>query len=244
MKLTVIGSSSAGNCYIFETESEALILEAGMSIKKVKEALGFNTSKVVGCLVTHEHGDHSKHAKGIMQAGITVYASNGTIKAIGATHRTQVLLPEVKVQIGGFSVIPFPVEHDVNEPFGFLLYHPEMGSVLFATDTCYLKYTFTGLNNILIEANYALDILDAQVVRGSVHVAQRNRVLTSHMDIETCKGVLRANDLSAVNNIVLIHLSSGNSDPKRFTKEVKELTGKNVHIATPGLNINFDKTPF
>lgn len=244
MNLRVLGSSSAGNCYIFENETEALILEAGISAKRVKIALGFNLSKVVGCLISHEHGDHAKYAHDFGLMGITAYASAGTIEAIGSTHRTHVLKPKVKHKIGNFTVIPFPVEHDVREPFGYLIYHPEMGNVLFATDTYFLQYTFAGLNNILIEANYALDILNEKVSRGSVHIAQRQRVLTSHMDIETCKDVLKANDLSAVNNIVLIHLSDSNSDAARFKREVKELTGKRVHIAEPDLTIPFNKTPF
>lgn len=244
MNLKILGSSSAGNCYIFENETEVLILEAGISAKRVKIALGFNLTKVVGCLITHEHGDHAKHAHELGKAGITCYASAGTIKAIGETHRTQVLKPKVKTKIGGFTVLPFDVEHDVAEPFGFIIYHPEMGNTLFATDTYFLKYTFKSLNNILIEANYALDIVDDRVAKGSVHIAQRNRVLNSHMDIDTCKGVLKANDLSAVNNIVLIHLSDRNSDAARFKREVKELTGKRVHIAEPDLVIPFNKTPF
>jgi phosphoribosyl 1,2-cyclic phosphodiesterase len=244
MNLKILGSSSAGNCYIFENETEALILEAGISAKRVKIALGFNLSKVVGCLISHEHGDHAKYAHDFGLMGITAYASKGTIEAIGSTHRTHVLKPKVKHKIGGFTVLPFPVEHDVREPFGYLVYHTEMGYVLFATDTYFLQYTFAGLNNILIEANYALDILNEKVSRGSVHIAQRQRVLTSHMDIETCKEVLKANDLSAVNNIVLIHLSDSNSDAARFKREVKELTGKRVHIAEPDLVIPFNKTPF
>lgn len=244
MNLNILGSSSSGNCYIFENETEALILEAGITAKRVKMALGFNLSKVVGCLISHEHGDHAKHAHELGKLGITAYASAGTIEAIGSTYRTHVLKPKVKHLIGGFTVLPFPVEHDVREPFGYLIHHPDMGNVLFATDTYFLQYTFAGLNNILIEANYALDILDEKVAKGSVHIAQRQRVLTSHMDIETCKEVLKANDLSTVNNIVLIHLSDSNSDAARFKREVKELTGKRVHIAEPDLVIPFNKTPF
>lgn len=244
MLLKILGSSSAGNCYIFDGGTQALILEAGITPKRVKLALGFDLSKVVGCLISHEHGDHARFATEYGKLGFPLFASGGTVRALGASHRTVVLRPEVSVKIGEFTVLPFPVEHDVAEPFGFLIHHEEMGNVLFATDTYYLRYRFRGLSNILIEANYAQDILDERVLRGSIHLAQRNRVLTSHMDIETCKEVLRANDLSQVNNIVLIHLSDGNSDAGRFKREVEELTGKQVHIAEPNLEIPFNKTPF
>jgi ribonuclease BN (tRNA processing enzyme) len=70
-------------------------------------------------------------------------------------------------------------------------------------------------------------------------------VIESHMSLSTCKDLLKANDLSQVNNIVLIHLSDGNSDAKRFEAEVQEVTGKTVHVANAGLVIeNFNKQPF
>lgn len=56
--------------------------------------------------------------------------------------------------------------------------------------------------------------------------------------------MLAANDLSQVNNIVLIHLSDSNSDEKQFQKEVSELTRKNVTVASNGIEIQFNKTPF
>ena len=61
MKLKVLGSNSAGNCYILENDKEALIVEAGIDFRNVKKALGFNLSKVSGAIITHQHGDHSKY---------------------------------------------------------------------------------------------------------------------------------------------------------------------------------------
>jgi DNA/RNA-binding domain of Phe-tRNA-synthetase-like protein len=57
--------------------------------------------------------------------------------------------------------------------------------------------------------------------------------------------MLKANNLSQVNNIVLIHLSDGNSDAEDFQKQVTELTGKTVYVADAGMIIdNFNKKPF
>ena len=61
MKLVVLGSSSSGNCYVLDAGNEALILEAGIRLNEVKKVLGFNIRKVVGCLITHQHGDHAKY---------------------------------------------------------------------------------------------------------------------------------------------------------------------------------------
>ena len=64
------------------------------------------------------------------------------------------------------------------------------------------------------------------------------------MDLATFKDILKANDISKVNNIVLIHLSDDNSDAARFEKEIRDLTGKNVHVADEGMEIDFNVTPF
>ncbi|HXS59018.1 MAG TPA: MBL fold metallo-hydrolase, partial [Hanamia sp.] len=78
MILKVLGSSSAGNCYLLENEKETLIIEAGLRFDEIKRGLKYNLRKVCGCLVSHEHGDHCKGAKDMLNAGITIFASEGT----------------------------------------------------------------------------------------------------------------------------------------------------------------------
>lgn len=242
MKLKVLGSNSNGNCYILENENEALIIECGISFTEIKKALDFNISKVVGCLITHEHKDHSKFASDISKASIDIYASKGTSEAMGVkTH----LMEAGKVQaIGNFKVLAFDVMHDCAEPFGFLINHSETGNVLFATDTYYLPNTFNNLSNVIIECNYCIDILDKNIENGRIAGFLRDRTVESHMSYQTCKEALLANDLSKVNNIVLIHLSDSNSNAKEFQEGIYNATGKNVHVADKGLELEFNKTPF
>jgi phosphoribosyl 1,2-cyclic phosphodiesterase len=247
MTLKILNSSSAGNCYIFDSGKEALVVEAGVPFTEVKKALNFDISRIVGVLLSHEHADHAGHVKGFLRARIPVYASCGTIVAIeGCVSRPKmnILLHKEPQRIGSFAVMPFDVQHDAAEPFGFLLYHPDMGGVLFATDTYYMRYTAPGLSNILIECNYRQDILDENTRNGSLSAAQRKRTIMSHMSYETCLEALLANDLKAVNNIVLIHLSDANSNADEFRQGVASATGKTVHVAQKGMEIAFNKTPF
>lgn len=75
--------------------------------------------------------------------------------------------------------------------------------------------------------------------------ALRDRTMKSHMEFDTCKETLLANDLSAVNHIVLIHLSDGNSNADDFKQGIQLATAKTVHIAQKGMTIdNFNKAPF
>lgn len=246
MVLKVLGSSSQGNCYILENDSEALILEAGVKFSEVKHALGFNVAKVVGCLITHEHNDHAAYVSEVLKAAIPVYASEGTIRNLTIKGDRLPLPCEAGnlLRLGGFRIIPFDTKHDSAEPLGFFIDHVETGRVLFATDTCYLPCTFVGLNNVLIEANYDDDILERNIAAGRIPALVRNRTIQSHFSLRHCIEALQANDISAVNNIVLIHLSDGNSNAPAFVEAVREATGKSIHVAEPGLVLPFNKTPF
>lgn len=240
MQLIVIGSSSAGNGYLLMSESgDTLLIEAGVPFLSIKKALGYNLRNVAA-LVSHSHGDHSKSIRDVMAAGVQVYSGRDTFVAKGMNghHRAHVLTAGQSIQIMSFTVLPFEVNHDV-PCLGFLIRHEECGTVLFLTDTCYSDYTFPGLNNIIVECNHSQDIMREN---GTPRFL-RDRVIGSHMSLDTCKGLLSANDLSAVHNIVLIHLSDKNSDEARFQREVQELTGKTVTIATAGLSIPFNKNP-
>lgn len=246
MKLKVLGSNSLGNCYILENKDEALIIEAGIKLPKVKAAMNYNIKKIVGCLVSHEHGDHAGFYTEYLKIGFPVISPEAVYKSKGFS----VMPPFAKIaepgrgyRVGNFKVIPFEVQHDV-PTFGYQVDHPDMGRLVFLTDTFYCDYTFDNVNHWLVEANYADDILDRNIADGRIPISMRPRLLKSHMEIETIKGLLSENDLSQTQNIVLIHLSDGNSNEKRFVDEVISLTGKPVFAANKGLVINVSRIPY
>lgn len=243
MILRVISTGSQGNCYILENDSEILILECGVNIKEIKRYLNFNTSKVVGLLLTHSHSDHSKSCTNVLELGIRIHALEETFKALNINnhHNSIAILPLKKFTLGGFSIIPFEVKHDV-PIVNYLIEHNDTGVFCFITDTFYSPYRFNGLNNLIIEANFCEDIIDAKLKFDRKFL--RDRVLKSHLSIQKCIDLLNANDLTAVNNIVLIHLSDSNSNEIEFQKKVQEATGKNTIIARNGLDILFNKNPF
>lgn len=261
MKLHIIGSSSDGNGYVLEAESSALVIEAGVPLKAVKQALGWNIAKVSGCIITHEHGDHAGRVKEYLQDTVMpICASFGTAEAMAS--RTEGLRRGLTVvksgelyEMGDFKIIPQRLEvidsdgghytHDAAEPFCYQIHHPEMGAVLFATDTYCLPRRFTGLASILIECNYAQDILDRNVALGIVDEKRRDRTVTSHMSLDNCIHELtHKTDLGDVRRIVLIHGSDDNSDPGRFKREVAAATGKTVIVAQAGTTIEFNNKPF
>ena len=246
MKLIVLGSSSTGNGYILHNGKEALIIEAGIKLAQVKQALDFNISCIAGCLISHSHGDHAGHLESYAKAGIRILTSEHVLSCKNDLVASSLCTPVYAgkgYKIGNFKVIPFDLQHDV-PCLGFLIDHPETGKIVFITDSFLCDYTFENISHMILECNYDDNILEKRILTGSVHPSMRQRLLSTHMVLDTCKGILQANDLTNVINIVLVHLSDGNSDEARFVKEVRELTGKVVYAANKGLSIDFNKVPY
>jgi phosphoribosyl 1,2-cyclic phosphodiesterase len=241
MKLSVLGSSSSGNGYLLHQEGEALVIEAGIRLMEVKKKLDFRIADVRACIISHGHKDHSKYIREYANAGIDVL---GPAEAFSGSHnRFHPVLPGKGYKLGRFRVIPFEVPHDVT-CFGYLINHPDTGRILFLTDTWLCEYTFPDLRHIIIEANYADDILEENILKGIEHPSKRDRLLTSHMELGTTKAFLKAQDLSKVQNIVLIHLSERNSDAERFQKEIATMARIQVLIAFQGFLKNLNKLQF
>ena len=233
IEITALGSSSKGNCYRITDGITPLLLECGIRHKEIQRKLDFKTSEIKACLVSHEHKDHSRAIADILKSGIDVYCSRGTANSLNLTsnHRIQMVDKLIPFTIGTWTILPFETQHDAAEPLGFLMANAAGDKLLFATDTYYIKYRFNGLTHVMLECNYAIDILRANVDAGVVPPALKDRIIQSHFSLENVKGFLRANDLSRVQEIWLIHLSDDNSDTERFKREIQMLMGKPVRVA-------------
>lgn len=241
MELKVLGSSSSGNCYILENGNEALIIEAGITFSKVRQALGYNLRKVVGCIVTHAHNDHAKYIKAMVDNGFYTLALPEVWTAKGVWgSRSIAIAPNKGYKIGRFKVLPFEACHDV-PCVGYYIEHPECGSILFLTDSNDCLRYFKGLNHVFIECNYSTPKLIEAINKGYTMRQQLDRLPNSHMELQTCKAVLSEMDLSNVYDIVLLHLSQHNSDYRQFVDEIERLTGKAVYAAKLGLNLDITK---
>ncbi len=235
MEVTPLASGSSGNAYRIDCAGRTLLLECGIRFPSIQRGLDFQVSHLDGCLISHEHGDHSKAVRQLLKAGVDCYMSAGTFGVLfpelAYHHRVHVVKAQEQFHPGrGWQVLPFETQHDAAEPLGFLIARAGR-KLLYATDTFYLRYRIEGLTHIMIEANYASDILAENVKAGNVHPGLRRRIARSHMSLETVKDMLLANDLSQVREIWLLHLSDGNSDADRFKREIQETTGKVVRVA-------------
>lgn len=225
-------SGSSGNlCSVTDGQSR-LLIECGLRIKEIRRALGFSLSSVSGALLSHDHGDHAKAADDVMKAGADLYTSAGTAQALGLSgHRLHIIRALEQFHVGPWTILPFDTRHDAPEPLSFLIAHREGERLLYVTDTAYVPYRFKGLTIIAIEANYSMDLIRQNVASGAMPLAHKNRVMRNHMSLERLLDFLRANDLSQVRELHLLHLSDANADAELFRRRVQELAGKPVYVA-------------
>lgn len=232
INIKTLASGSSGNAYLIDDGHSQLLLECGIKYRDIQIALNFDTKNIMGCLISHEHKDHTKGLKDVLRAGINCYMSQGTSEAEGIKHhRIKTVEARKKFTIGDWKVMPFEVEHDVNEPFGYLIMNEQGEKLLFATDTYYVRYRFKGLKYIMIECNYSLAILEDNINNGRVHPAMKNRLIKSHFSLENVIEFLKVNDMSKVEEIHLLHLSDTNSNEIEFKNRVQEATGKRVLVS-------------
>lgn len=243
MKLKVLGSNSQGNCYILDGADEALVIECG--IPDFRDLLrAVEPRRIAAAAITHQHNDHARHIATLVEHGITTLALPEAFRTHGIPEGApfaREIAPGRAYRTGGFTVQPFPVDHDV-PCVGFIIGHREMGRLLFVTDTMDCPYTFSGLTQVMIEANYSDAVLDRRIemARGRAlqHLtAMRPRLYRSHMELGTTKAILQSLDLSRVDSITLIHLSDENSDEAAFVREITRATGKLVRAADKGMEV-------
>lgn len=221
MKLRCLGSGSSGNCYILENDSEALVIEAGIPFMAVKKALDFNISKIAGVVVSHRHSDHAQYADDYERNGIPVF------KPYESDMERQIRT------YGNFVFKSFCLVHDV-PCCGFLIWHPEAGNVLYASDTEYIRYRFQNLNHILVECNYSRKLISEDAVN-------RSHVMTGHMELQTALDFLRANNNPNLQNVILLHMSAKNSDPDEFVAEAGKVVQCPVWAAEKGLEVDLQQ---
>lgn len=231
LEITPIASSSAGNCYLLDNGISRLIVELGIPWKKVKQALNFDLLGVAGALVSHSHADHCKAVVDAAKAGIDVYLSRQTAEAIEAAgHRIHHVSPREQFSVdSGWAVLPLEVEHDVDGALGFLISTGDE-KILFLTDTWFCRYRFKGITRLMIECNYDDDTLRKNVASGALNTSQCERVLRTHFGLEKVVDFMKANDISMVKEIHLLHLSNGNANEERIRTTIKRLTGVPVYV--------------
>ena len=229
LNLKCHASGSSGNCYVIGDGQTTITVDPGLPIRKVQRLAGPYVPDFALC--THEHMDHAKAIGDLMQLGTDCYMAKGPAEALGLHgHRCHIMETGTAYKLGDITISAFDTEHDAAEPCGFLI-EDDDDRLLYATDTYFIKYRFKNLTKIMIEANYSYNIVQENLREGRIHKSLAKHLMKSHFAIENVVEFLKANDLSKVKEIWLIHLSSRNSDGRMFQDIVMRATGIPAYIA-------------
>lgn len=236
-KMICLASGSRGNAYILECKGEQLLLELGIKWNDILRGLNYDLSNIAACLVTHAHNDHSKSVSNALKSGLSVYSC----QEVSNNYQGVKVLPlGVKTQIGDFKVQPLIVPHNAM-CYAYIITHKEFGKLLFCTDCSAFKYKVKDCNHFLIEANYSDDIIIDNMCNNEFSRSASE----NHLEIGQTIDVLKHNYSPELQNVVLLHLSNGNSNAKEFVQRVKnELCFENVFVADKSVDVELHKSEF
>ena len=188
---------------------------------------------------TVSHQDHANKdtIRKVIQYGIPTYSCEEVAKMCKGVNTIK---KGRKTTIGGFKIQPIPLEHSV-QCFGFLIEHDEIGRLVFATDCSSFPYLIKRVNHFLIECNWSEDVLIDNMCNNKEMRSRHEQ----HLELENTVIALSANYSSSLQTIVLLHLSDGNSNEKKFIERIQEELGFfNVHIAKKNLTLQLEKEEF
>lgn len=227
MKFSSIASGSKGNCLLYESNDVKLLVDAGISKKRIEEGMserGSSLEEVNGILITHEHSDHIS-GLGVVSRKyhIPIYATKGTISKIledskvGTIDRD--LFNEIEENkdfyMGSTLVTPFSISHDAAQPVAYR-FDSDGKSMAVATDMGmyddYIIGNLKGLDAVLIESNHDINMLQI----GPYPYALKRRIWGNkgHLSNETCGNLLNEIISDRLKNVILGHLSKENNLPE------------------------------
>jgi phosphoribosyl 1,2-cyclic phosphodiesterase len=223
-------SGSKGNLYsVRGFAEEILLIDPGVSLKRIVKAMHYSLGEVIGALVSHSHADHCQGVVDLISRGIDCYATTETWQAIIGDeyhHRAHHIKSDMTpFSIGNFYGVAFPTAHDCPGSAGFFL-SDGIDRLLYLIDAPFSHPRFAGMNIAAIEANWSEETMSPDL-----HPTAARRIKRSHMSVDRAIDLLKANDISTLREIHLLHLSDGNSNAEVFQTKVERATGKMTFVA-------------
>lgn len=230
-------SGSSGNCQYIETKETKILVDAGMTGKKIQELLReiqVDPKDLDGILVTHEHYDHTS-AVGVLarRYGLQVFANENTWMAMEKTvkkipsQQRQVFSTGETFHIKDLEVGTIPIFHDCVHGTSFILQDKDC-KVAMLTDTGWVSTAMLekmqGANLYYIEANH-----DEEMLRtGPYSFALKQRIASNrgHLSNHHAADVLSKLLEKKKEHVILAHLSTDNNDPLLATRSIRESLGK------------------
>ena len=237
MRMVSIASGSSGNCIYIGSDSTHLLVDAGISNKRIQQGLneiGLTGNDVNGILITHEHSDHIK-GLGVLSRKyeIPIYGTRETLDEIAAAGSLgkfdkgllTPVSPDLDFMVGDLTVKPFKIDHDAANPVAYRVQNGEK-SVAVATDMGhfdqYIIDHLQGLDALLLESNHDVNMLQAgpypyylkrRILGDHGHLSNENagRLLCCILHNENAGRLLNCVLHDRLKKILLGHLSKENN---------------------------------
>jgi len=270
MKVTVLGSGSTGNAVLIATEKTRVLVDAGMSAKQLLEriaAVGEDSAKLDGVLITHEHSDHAGGLRVLLKSvncpvfiseatedsyygtrkGIQNGESEATKRRDVLKNRTETIESSKEFRIGDIDFEPFSVPHDAADNFGFVAKKEgvRIATLMdFGHITTLIKEKLRGCDCIVVESNHSRDMLKTCPIY-SWDLKQRILSRTGHLSNEDLSEWLTNDFDGAAREIVLAHLSQRANEPHlaRLMAETALQMRPNFFRAETKITISYHKQP-
>jgi len=250
LNLISLFSSSKGNCTYVCSDNTKILIDIGVSTKRLVESLNakqINPEEIQGILITHEHSDHIKGIKVFSKRyNVPVFASKNTWPTLVSLDIKNDLKndfePNIKFTIGDIDVLPFSIPHDAIDPCGFNLMCKKE-KVTIATDighiTPSLLASFENSQTILLESNHDINMLRA----GKYPYLLKQRIIGNygHLSNITSAETVEYLIKKGTKKFILAHLSEDNNVPSLALATVKsrlstnniDLTDISIEVANP-----------
>ena len=243
-------SGSSGNCYLIKSRESAILIDAGISTKKIHaalEELGTERSEISGVFVTHEHSDHVKGLKVLTKQNPlwNVYASEETCLCLRETvhnsEQIRSLDTDHITQVGDMRIRAIDISHDAAHPVCYTVTSGN-SKITVLTDTGYVpervRPELESSDLIVIEANHEVNMLKA----GPDPYRLKLRILgdSGHLSNETAGEIL--SDVMSRDDryrtILLAHLSRENNFPQLALQTVTNILEE--HRFYPGKHMRLE----
>ena len=241
IELCALASGSNGNCYYVGNEHDAVLVDAGVSAKKILMRIsdaGLDASKIRGIFVTHEHTDHVIGVRVLSKRlGIPAWFSQGTYNALRETEQPElyhIFIPGKSVKVGSLTIHSFLKNHDAAEPCSFRIEHDDWQIGVF-TDigaACdQLKHHLRKCHALFLETNY-----DERMLWDGFypyHLKQRVASSHGHFSNDQAFELIRDHAGPELVHVFLSHLSGENNRPELAEARFESLADRfNVKLTS------------
>lgn len=242
-------SGSTGNCLLVQTDETKILIDAGVSQKKISDALAsFNVdfSDINAILVTHEHADHVLNLGSISKKyNIPVYCNEKTLNAMPAQkekiadENKKIFTSNNSFKINNLEIFPFSTPHDAADPCGFNI-HYDNKKISIATDIGHMNNNIIkhidGSEFLLLEANYDPEVL--KCTKYPFKLKSRIAGPTGHLSNQVAGQTINYLIKSGLKNAILGHLSKESNFPElAYQTVIDELISNGTNLSNFNLSI-------